>query len=86
MPDEPDLLTAKEAAEHLYSNENSLRTMRAKGCGPPFRKVGHRVFYSRTELERYVATMRPCDATQFASRRERAQRERGTSVEIRTRP
>lgn len=86
MPDNPDAMTAKEAADFLFTTENSLRSMRSLGVGPPFEKVGRRVTYSRSALDAYVASLRASDLTQLRKRRERAEKERGASVEIRTRP
>ena len=80
MTSTPEMLTTNEAAKVLYTTENSLRSMRVTGHGPPFRKVGHRVFYVRDELDAYVAKMRPSDITRMAVRRDSARKERGAST------
>jgi hypothetical protein len=58
-----DYITAQEAAECLSSSENSLRTMRSKGYGPPFHKIGSAIFYRRSELATYVGSLRPSSQT-----------------------
>lgn len=77
MKPDPDLLTAKEAADFLYASENSLRSMRSKRSGPPFHREGHRICYRRSELEAYLASHRPSARTQFSIRRSRSEKERG---------
>lgn len=77
MPEDPDFISAKQAADFLFTTENSLRSMRSLGLGPPFHKCGHRVFYRRSELGAYIAALRPCDLTQLSKRRALSQKERG---------
>ncbi|MGG7564905.1 helix-turn-helix domain-containing protein [Rhodovulum sp. DZ06] len=52
------LLTPKEAAAFLRVAESTLaawRTGRRGQMGPPFVKLGRRVFYRRIDLEEFVA-------------------------------
>ena len=77
MPIEPELLTAKEAANFLFTTENSLRSMRVRQFGPPFRKCGHHVRYARSELQTYIASLRPSDLTKRSLRQQRLKNERG---------
>lgn len=82
--DAAGLLTAKEAAEYLSSSENSLRTMRSKGYGPPYHRIGSAVFYRRAELDAYNAELRPCDRTKRSLRA--AQKERAAPRASEARP
>ncbi|VWX56943.1 helix-turn-helix domain-containing protein [Sphingorhabdus sp. 109] len=54
-----ELLTTKEAAAYLRSTENSLRSSRCTGHGPPSHKVGSAVLYKRRELDQYLANLKP---------------------------
>ena len=52
-----DLLTTREAAELLGITPGALRNARWLGSGPPFvhvRREGHRVWYRRGDLDRYM--------------------------------
>lgn len=71
-----DLLTAKEAAEYLSTTENSLRSMRSKRCGPPFLKEEYYIRYRRSELDAYMASLRPSDTKRMANRRARLEEKR----------
>ena len=54
------MLTAKEAAAYLHTTENSLRTMRSEGKGPPFHKPdGWHLLYRKSELDAYHAACPP---------------------------
>ena len=77
MKDPHDTLTAKQAADHLYTTENSLRSMRSKRCGPPFVKHEGRVLYSRAALDTYVEGLRDSDRSRLANRRSRIEKKRG---------
>ncbi|WP_173205559.1 helix-turn-helix domain-containing protein [Sphingopyxis sp. BSNA05] len=56
---EGELLTTKEAAAYLRSTENSLRSSRCTGHGPPSHKIGSAVLYKRNELDHYLANLKP---------------------------
>lgn len=47
----PAFLTNSEAAEFLRLSPRTLEKQRVTGGGPPFRKFGRRVLYSRTDLQ-----------------------------------
>ncbi|MCP3960300.1 MAG: helix-turn-helix domain-containing protein [bacterium] len=47
-------LTTQEAARYLRLRPSTLARWRSVGGGPPFRKFGGRVVYSREELEEYA--------------------------------
>lgn len=51
----PELLTTREAAVYLRCSHQKLEIDRVKGGGPVFRKLGRKVLYARTDLERYSA-------------------------------
>jgi hypothetical protein len=46
------LLTTAEAAEYLRLKPHTLENMRWQGTGPPFLKLGGRVFYHRADLKK----------------------------------
>jgi len=51
------MLTAKQAAAYLHTTENSLRTLRCEGKGPPcHRPDGWHVLYRKCELDEYLAS------------------------------
>ena len=60
MHRDDDLLKPKEAAAYLHTTENSLRSLRSVGKGPPFHKPdGWHTFYKRSELDAYQASCGP---------------------------
>lgn len=52
------LLTTKEAAEGLRLRPHALENMRSQGTGPPYLKLGGRVFYLRADLKAWCAQAR----------------------------
>lgn len=48
----PEYLTTKQAAELLGLSVKGLEAMRAQGRGPKFIRIGHRIRYRRSDLER----------------------------------
>lgn len=81
-----DFLTAKEAASYLHTTENSLRSMRSVGKGPPiYRPDGFHVMYLRSELDAYHAA---CGPSRRRSRMNRvvAEKERAVPGSTPTRP
>ena len=57
----PEFLDTRQVAELLGISEIKLKKDRAAGKGLPFAKLGGRVLYRRTEIERYLelVTVRP---------------------------
>ena len=53
-----DLVSDAEAAEMLRVLRATLATWRAKGKGPPYVKLGRRVFYCPVDLRRFIANAR----------------------------
>jgi excisionase family DNA binding protein len=51
---ESQLLKPKAAAEFLNLGQSTLAKLRASGGGPPFRKLGRSVRYSRDELQAWA--------------------------------
>lgn len=45
-----EYLTAREAATLLRTSTDTLERMRATRTGPPWKRVGRRILYSRAEL------------------------------------
>jgi len=53
-PDSP-MLTTVLAASYLGLSPATLETLRTRGGGPPFVKLGRRVVYRRTDLDEWLA-------------------------------
>ncbi len=50
----PDLLTEKEVAPLLRLRLKTLQQWRALRKGPRFTRLGRRVFYPRSEIQRFI--------------------------------
>jgi hypothetical protein len=48
------LLTTVETADWLRLKKHTLENMRWQGTGPPFRKIGGRVFYHVDDLNQWL--------------------------------
>ena len=53
-PFERAYLATKEAAEFLSVSPRTLEDWRVRGGGPPFKRMGRLVRYSRSELVQFV--------------------------------
>jgi hypothetical protein len=53
-----DLVSDDEAATIIHQKKNTLATWRSYGKGPPFYKIGRRVFYSIADLHAWMASRR----------------------------
>jgi excisionase family DNA binding protein len=53
VPDSP-LFNVDEAASYLRCSASYLNKLRSTGGGPPFFKMGAKVLYRRTDLDRYI--------------------------------
>jgi predicted DNA-binding transcriptional regulator AlpA len=51
-----DIATPPEVAKALRTTEASLAQMRYKGTGPNFVKVGRRVLYRWSDVEKWIAS------------------------------
>jgi Helix-turn-helix domain len=55
-------LTASAAAKYLGGldaiSEKTLAQWRSQGKGPPFLKIGARVLYAKSDLDKYIASCR----------------------------
>lgn len=59
LPDDrPDLLTRPEAAAYLRMSVRSLARRSLGFDGPPLVRLGRRVFYLRSDLDRWLAQRR----------------------------
>jgi hypothetical protein len=56
--DEISLVDDDEAARRLRQNTSTLASWRATGRGPPFYKVGRRVFYHPHDLRGWLTEQR----------------------------
>jgi hypothetical protein len=56
--DDIELLSDVAAAKIVHQKRSTLATWRATGKGPVFIKLGRRVFYSRADLDAWIATQR----------------------------
>ena len=61
------LLTQREAALALRLSERTLERWRVSGGGPPFAKLGKRIFYRQSDLDDWIAS-RLCHSTSEARR------------------
>lgn len=57
MQRDSQLLSSDEAADFLRISRKTLPTWRALGKSPPFRKLGTRVVYTRSDLEAFVKAL-----------------------------
>ena len=53
-----ELLDAKSAAAYLHLASQTMAKMRLSDIGPPYYKVGRRVLYDRTDLDRWLDSKR----------------------------
>ena len=53
-----ELLDAKSAAAYLHLSSQTMAKMRLSSMGPPYYKVGRRVLYDRTDLDRWLDSKR----------------------------
>lgn len=53
--DLPELLVPRETAKVRRTTIGHLANERSRGLGPPFVKLGGRVFYSKDSLAEYIA-------------------------------
>ena len=58
MNDHPEYLSTLEAASLLGVSARTLERFRVSGDGPPFCKLGHRVSYTRTEVDEWANSRR----------------------------
>jgi hypothetical protein len=61
------LLDQGKAAEQLCLSERTLERWRVSGGGPPFAKLGKRIFYRQSDLDDWIAS-RLCHSTSEARR------------------
>jgi len=53
-----ELLEDDEVAEELHNETKTLANWRTKRIGPPFIRVGKRVLYRRSDLEKWLESKR----------------------------
>jgi predicted DNA-binding transcriptional regulator AlpA len=56
------LLTQHQVSKQLGLSERTLERLRVSGDGPPFAKLGKRVFYRQSDLDDWIAS-RLCQST-----------------------
>ncbi|MGS1120707.1 helix-turn-helix transcriptional regulator [Rhodanobacter sp. UC4436_H3] len=54
----PVRVTTKVAAEYLGVSVRTLEDWRAKGKGPKYMRIGHRIRYEISELDTFIAAGR----------------------------
>lgn len=73
MQDHPPYLTTPQAAALLGLSPRTLERYRVSGEGPPFRKLGRRVRYTRSDIDDWAESCRrrstSDDGSGFAGRR-----------------
>lgn len=52
-----DHLPERDAAKELRQTLRTLRSWRQKGIGPSYKKIGRRVFYSRSTLLSWIMSL-----------------------------
>jgi predicted DNA-binding transcriptional regulator AlpA len=52
---EPVYIDEQELARRTTLSRTTLQTMRRKGGGPPFAKLGHRIVYRLADVERWIS-------------------------------
>lgn len=62
------LFTEKEVEELTGIPQTTLRTRRVRGGGPPFIKIGSRVYYSYDDIVAYINDRRRTSTADIASR------------------
>ncbi len=68
---DPGALSTLAAAEYLGLSPATLETLRCRGGGPPFVKLGRRVVYRREDLEAWLAEGRRSSTSEDPSRNPR---------------
>jgi predicted site-specific integrase-resolvase len=65
-----ELLPEKAAAEALHISVKTLQAWRVRGCGPEFVKLGRRILYRASSLQRHIEehTYRSTSAADYARR------------------
>jgi hypothetical protein len=66
---QPQYLTAAEVSAH-FQGRISVRTLnnwRSSGGGPPFRKIGGKVLYPASELERWEQSRTFASTSQYST-------------------
>ena len=56
MTEADRLLDKTEVSEHLGVGESTLAKWRGRGIGPPFLKIGKRIVYRMSDLEKWLDT------------------------------
>jgi predicted DNA-binding transcriptional regulator AlpA len=52
---EPVYIDEQALSHRTTLSRTTLQTMRRKGGGPPFAKLGHRIVYRLADVERWIA-------------------------------
>lgn len=53
--EEKSVLTTRQAARYVELSPKTLETMRTRGGGPPYVKIGRRVVYRRADLDAWLS-------------------------------
>ncbi len=61
------MLPTLAAAAYLALSPATLETLRSRGGGPPFVKLGRRVVYRREELDQWLAAHRRTSTSDTSS-------------------
>jgi predicted DNA-binding transcriptional regulator AlpA len=52
------LLHTQQLAEYLHNKMSTLESWRSAGCGPPYLKIGRRVFYRLADVDAWLESRR----------------------------
>lgn len=58
IPAESPYLSTRQAAEYLGVSRGWLETLRSRGAGPAYARIGARIIYDRRDLDRWVDSQR----------------------------
>lgn len=62
------LISAEEAAKHLNISKSTLAKMRLSGASPRYVKIGRRVAYRPSDLERWIASQSFNSTAEYSGR------------------
>ena len=68
MPDLPKVISAKAAARFVGLSESTLAKLRLNGNGPIYCKLGRRVVYRLTDLEKWLESRTTRDTSDADAR------------------
>ena len=59
------LITPKQLADLVGVAVSTLKKWRSIGCGPPWVRIGRRIFYDLAEVEKWIDQNRFCSTAEY---------------------